>query len=507
MNPIVALVGRPNVGKSTLFNRITRSRNALVDDFPGVTRDRQYGEAVWNEKSFTVIDTGGFLFADDDMFASDIREHVEIAVQEADVVVLVLDGRAGISPFDRDLTDVLRRASKPVFYLINKIENHSQRQDLMEFYALGIDRFYSVSAEHGIGMHEFLDDLVESLPHADPTPASKEEEICIAVVGRPNVGKSSLINKLFGKKRVVVSEQAGTTRDAVDLTIVHEQTHLRLIDTAGIRRKGKVRQKIEKFSILKSLKSLDSCDVALILIDADEGVTDQDITIAGYAHDRGCGALFVLNKWDLLDTERKDQKAFMETLRMKSKFLAFAPAITVSALTGLRTHKIFSMVKAIYDEYSYRINTGMLNRIIEDAIFRSEPSLHRGKRLKFYYATQVAVKPPTIVCFVNYPEAVHFSYKRYLLNQIREMAELEKTPIRLIFRERTGKIDFAARNPVQERYADKKERKNKKRKKERVDQSRRKRARDGKGASNGNMIDMDGGRIKGKRTKGEKKSV
>ncbi len=509
MKPIVALVGRPNVGKSTLFNRITRSRNALVDDFPGVTRDRQYGEALWNEVDFTVVDTGGFLFADDDMFAAEIRDHVEIAVREADAVVLVLDGRSGVSPFDRDLTDVLRRSSKPVFYLINKIENSSQKQDLMEFYELGIDRFYSVSAEHGIGVGDFLDDLVEVLPRAEYSEPSLGEEICIAVVGRPNVGKSSLINKLFGEKRLVVSEQAGTTRDAVDLVMDHGGTRFRLIDTAGIRRKGKVREKIEKYSILKSLKSLDTCDVALILIDADEGVTDQDITIAGYAHDRGCGALFILNKWDLLDREKKDQKAFMETLRMKSKFLSFAPAITVSALTGLRTHKIFSMVKSVYDEYSYRINTGMLNRIIEDAVFRSEPSLHRGKRLKFYYATQVSVKPPAIVCFVNYPEAVHFSYKRYLLNQIREMAELEMTPIKLLFRERTGKIDFSARNPVKERHADKKERKNLKRKKERREQNKRKRARDGKimtdqSSKDGASIDKDREKRRRKRARNSK---
>lgn len=484
MKPVVALVGRPNVGKSTLFNRITRSRNALVDDFPGVTRDRHYVDAVWNERPFTLVDTGGFLLSDEDFFAKEIRVHVEAAIEEADVIALVLDGRAGISPFDRDLADILRRSQKPVFFLVNKVENHKQREELLEFYSLGIEKYYPMSAEHGIGVERFLDDMVDVFPEIDPLAELNEagiDEICIAVAGRPNVGKSSLINRLFGKQRVVVSEIPGTTRDSVDLSLDHNGKRFRLIDTAGIRRKGKVSQKIEKFSILKSLKSLDQCDVALILVDAAEGVTDQDITIAGYAQDRGCGALFVINKWDIVKPDEKDQKRFMEDLRNKSKFLSFAPAISISALTGLRTHKILSMVEKIYDEYSYRINTGLLNRIVEDAIFRSEPPMHKGKRLKFYYATQVAVKPPTIVCFVNYPDAVHFSYHRYLINQIREMAELGNTPIRLLFRAKSGKIDFSGKSKLAQRIVDKKEKKTTRRKKERKEQSQRKRVRDSKG--------------------------
>ncbi|MBF0378851.1 MAG: ribosome biogenesis GTPase Der [Desulfamplus sp.] len=485
MKPVVALVGRPNVGKSTLFNRITRSKKALVDNFPGVTRDRHYADAVWNDKEFTLVDTGGFLLSDDDFFSAEIRQHVEIAVSEADVVVFVLDGKSGISPFDRDLADILRRSKKSIFYLINKIENPSQHNNISEFYSLGIDKFYPVSAEHGLGIDDFLDEMVTLFPLYEPDidVDDSKEEICIAVAGRPNVGKSSLVNKLFGEERLMVSEQAGTTRDSVSLTIEHNERRFKLIDTAGIRRKGKVTEKIEKFSIIKSLQSLDDCDVALILIDASEGITDQDITIAGYAQDRGCGAIFLLNKWDIVDKDEKDQKKFLESLRIQSKFLSFAPAITISAKTGLRTHKILDMVESVYKEYSNRISTALLNRIITNAVFRSEPPLHKGKRLKFYYSTQVSVKPPTIVCFVNYPDAVHFSYKRYLLNQIREFAGLEKTPINLYFRERTGKIDFSDKvpnTPANKRYAEKKQRKTVKREKERSIQQQRKKARETK---------------------------
>jgi GTP-binding protein len=478
MKPVVALLGRPNVGKSTLFNRIIRSRRALVDDFPGVTRDRHYADALWDDVEFTVIDTGGFLSSDDDYFASQIKDQLTAAADQADVLIFIMDGRSGLSPYDRELADFLRRMSKPVFYLINKIENYKQHDELSEFYSLGIDHFYKISAEHGIGVGDFLDDLVEALPEYEHKEDDEDSLIKIAIVGRPNVGKSSLANRLFGEQRVVVNEKAGTTRDAIELSVEHKGRQFILVDTAGIRRKGKVTRKIEKFSILKSLKSLDECDVALILIDSDEGITDQDITIAGYAEDRGCGAMFLLNKWDLLDKERKSIKKYMEELRYKSKFLSYAPAMTISALTGQRCHKILDEVVKIYKEYCHRINTGVLNRIIEDAVYREEPSLHKGKRLKFFYSTQVATKPPCFVCFVNFSKAVHFSYKRYLTNQLRQMIPLKLTPIKLYFREKTGKIKFSGGSKEDERIFQKKRKHNTKKQKLRKEQSKRKRERD-----------------------------
>ncbi|MCG8615233.1 MAG: ribosome biogenesis GTPase Der [Desulfobacterales bacterium] len=486
MKPVVALLGRPNVGKSTLFNRIVRSRQALVDDMPGVTRDRHYADAEWNDIPFTLVDTGGFLSTDDDYFASQIKDQLLVAVDQADVLVFVLDGRAGLSPYDRELADILRRTEKKVFYLINKIESRHQEDELGDFYALGIDRFYTVSAEHGLGVGDFLDEMVEELPEPDPDAVDEDDDetrpIRIAIVGRPNVGKSSLANRLFGEQRVVVNDKAGTTRDAIELSVTHKGREFILKDTAGIRRKGKVTEKLEKFSILKSLDSLDDCDVALILIDTSEGITDQDITVAGYAEKRGCGAIFLLNKWDLVDKAEKGQQAFMKELRHMAKFLSYAPAITISAKTGQRCHKIFDQVLKVYKEYCHRINTGTVNRIIEDAVYREEPSLHKGRRIKFFYSAQVATRPPTFVCFVNYPNAVHFSYKRYLLNQFRQMIPLSLTPIKLYFREKSGKMDFSGNTKEMERIREKKKKITQKKMKQRKEQSRKKRERDSKGA-------------------------
>jgi len=441
MKPVVALVGRPNVGKSTLFNRITRTQNALVDNAPGITRDRHYGEAVWDDIPFSVVDTGGYLTGDGDDFSPLIRSQVMQAIQDATVVVMVLDGKSGLSPYDRDVVGILRTASQPVFYVVNKIDGWEREVNLFEFHSLGLDELYPVSAEHNYGVPDFLDILVQSFPEDDlPDDGMVSgEPIKIAVVGRPNVGKSSLINRILGKDRLLVSDVAGTTRDAIDTLWHHDGKSYLLIDTAGIRRKSKVDEKIEKYSIIKSLKSLDRCDVALIVLDAEAGITDQDIHVAGYAYDRGCGCIFLLNKWDRIEKDKTTLKHYMDDLRYQAKFLNFAPAVSISALTGLRVTTIFSHVNEVYAQYATRIGTGQLNKLLEQATQDKEPSIYKGKRLKFYYATQVSEKPPTFVMFVNVPEGIHFSYERYLVNQIRRTFGLDHTPIRILFRERAGR--------------------------------------------------------------------
>ena len=440
MAAIVAIVGRPNVGKSTLFNRITKSKKALVDDRPGVTRDRNYARAAHEGHEFVLIDTGGFSDQDPDDYVEQIQSQARQAIAEADAVCMVFDGKQGLSPYDRDLLDILRPLEKPVFYCVNKIDGPEQEHLVSDFAALGVDGAYPISSEHGFGIMDFLDDLVAALP--DTQTSQEKEMIRVAVVGRPNAGKSSLINRVLGQERLLVSNTPGTTRDAVDTVCkVNGKSYL-LVDTAGIRRKGRVTAKLEKFSVIRALKSLEQCDVALILLDASEGVTDQDVHVAGYAQDRGCGCIWVANKWDLANKERSFAKDFEKRLREEAKFLHFAPFVTVSAKTGQRVSRIFKMVDEVYAQYSARISTGPLNRILSDAVARHEPPMVKaGRRVKFYYATQASTRPPTFIFFVNYPASVHFSYSRYLVNTLREEAGLDKTPVRLFFRER-GRRDL-----------------------------------------------------------------
>jgi GTP-binding protein len=455
MKPMVAIVGRPNVGKSTFFNQVTRSRDALVDNFPGVTRDRLYGDALWNDIPFVLVDTGGFAGQLDDAFAASIRRQVFEALEAADAIIMLMDGRQGLSPYDRDIVDTLRNHKKPVFFAVNKIDGPEQENRMADFYALGLENLFPLSAEHRFGLNDLLDHLVATFKRHEEPP---QDEIKLAVVGRPNVGKSSLLNRLVGAERHLVSDIPGTTRDAVDSVIKRHGRYYRLIDTAGIRRKGKVTGKLEKFSILKALRSLDRCDVALIVIDAAEGVTDQDASVAGYAHERGCGCLFLLNKWDLVEKNQNSVRRFTEELRSAAKFLAFAPVLTLSALTGQRVQRIFKLVNDVHDQYITRVTTGRINRILERALAENEPSLHRGRRIKFFYATQAAARPPTFIMFVNYPEAVHFSYQRYLVNQLREGTGLHNTPIRLVLRQRSGRKEISARPRRQERSKRKRKR-------------------------------------------------
>lgn len=434
MKPVVAIVGRPNVGKSSLFNRMTRSRKALVDDVPGVTRDRNYGEAKWDETAFTVVDTGGFSGFESEELRSLVTYQVMQAIEEADAIVMVFDGRQGVTSTDTDLVQRLRRSNKPVFYTVNKIDGPRHESSLSDFSVLGAGPLYPVSAEHGYGMHDLMDALIAELPHGiAETPSDR---IRLAVIGRPNVGKSSLINRLLGDERLVVSDVPGTTRDAIDTVCAVKGKEYLLIDMSGIRRKARVRKKLEKFSIIKALKSLDRCHIALVMMDASQGVTDQDANIANYALERGRACILLLNKWDLVEKDATAAKRYMDEVRERLKFLRFAPVLTISARTGQRVFKIFDWVETVYEQFSTRVSTGQLNRVFEAIVKKHQPPVHKGRLVKFYYATQVVAAPPTFVCFVNDPDGVHFSYKRYMVNELREALGLDRTPLRLIFRKR-----------------------------------------------------------------------
>jgi GTP-binding protein len=441
VKPIVAIVGRPNVGKSTLFNRLTGHRAALVDDRPGVTRDRLYGDVEWDGRVFTLVDTGGFADADEDRFAESIRRQIDYALIEADLVIVLLDGKGGANPADTMLVNEIRRRTKPFIAAVGKIDDPIHEDRLHDFYHLGIEPLYPVSGLHGFGTGDLLDAVLAEIP--EPPAAAPEDDFpeipSIAVVGRPNAGKSSLINRLLGENRLLVGDTPGTTRDAVDTELTVNEKTYRLVDTAGIRRKSRVRTAVEKYSIVLALKSLDRCDVALVLIDAAGGIGEQDARIAGYAARRGCGCILLLNKWDLVEKTDKTMRQFTERLRHEIKFLPYAPILTVSAKTGQRIQKIFPDVDAVYAQYTKRIQTAAVNRILGEALEKKSPAMHKGRPIKFYYATQVAVKPPTFIAFVNEPQGIHFSYHRYLQNRIREATGLTQTPIRLGFRKRTGR--------------------------------------------------------------------
>jgi len=439
---IVALIGRPNVGKSTLFNRVTKSRKAIVDPTPGVTRDRQYERVDWDNKTFILVDTGGIegesrSAAAGDVMAGNIREQTLQAVAEADVLLFLMDGREGITPTDFDVTNLLRKTDKPVYYAVNKIDGEELEPDLLPaFYELGVKQLWPISAEHGYGVRTLMDDLVGVLPEQEENSLQAENSIRIAFFGRPNVGKSSLINRLLGEDRMVVSDLPGTTRDSIDTLLTRGDQNYLLIDTAGIRRRGRVKEKLEKFSIIKALAALERCDVALILINTEEGITEQDTKVIGYTQNEGKACVLVINKWDLVKGDPKEQKKIMAELKMATQFVGFAPILPLSALTGMGIKKLLPAIDAVYRQFCKTFPTNRLNRILQDAVESHSPPLFRGRRIKLLYTTQIASQPPTFTIVANYPREIHFSYHRYLVNTFRKELGLDKTPVRIVFRER-----------------------------------------------------------------------
>ena len=453
--PVVALVGRPNVGKSTLFNRLTGTRTAIVEDLPGTTRDRIYGESDWNGVGFIVIDTGGLeaqstadyrtqipgadpLAKDSTLFIAEIQNQAQLAMEESDAIILVVDGKEGLTAADIEVGESLRLSTKPIFLAVNKTESKERQQNAAEFWRLGLGEPVPVSAYHGDGVGDLLDELVKVLPEY-PVDEFEDERISLAIVGRPNVGKSSLLNALLGEERAIVSEIAGTTRDFIDTELTYEGQRIRLIDTAGIRRRGKVEPGIEKYSVLRSMQGIDRADVALLLIDGADGVTAQDAHVAGYVLEKQRSVVVVVNKWDTVEKDSNTMVEYTRQIRQDLKFLDYVPVIFVSALTKQRIHTVLPTALAVAAERNFRISTGEVNRLLQEAYDRNPPASRTGRKLRIYYASQVDTAPPSFLLFVNDPELAHFSYLRYLENQIREYHPFLGTPIRIFMRRRNKK--------------------------------------------------------------------
>ncbi len=430
--PIVAIVGRPNVGKSTIFNRIVEERMAIVEDMPGVTRDRLYGNGDWLNREFTVIDTGGIEIGDEPLLVQ-MRAQAELAIEEADVIIFIVNGREGVTSADQEVAKLLFRSKKPIVLGVNKIDNPDMREQLYEFYALGFGEVYPISGAHGLGLGDLLDEVVKHFP-TDQGDEYDEDTIRIALIGRPNVGKSSLVNALIGEERVIVSNIPGTTRDAIDTSFERDGQKYVVIDTAGMRKRGKVYESIEKYSVLRSLKAIERSDVVLVVINAEEGLIEQDKKIAGYAHEAGRAVILVVNKWDTIEKDDKTMRNFEQDLRDEFLFLSYAPILFLSAKTKQRLHLLLPQVKKVAENQQLRVPTNVLNEVIMDAVAMNPTPTDKGKRLRINYATQVAVAPPTFVIFVNEPELMHFSYERYLENRLRATFDFEGTPIRLIAR-------------------------------------------------------------------------
>lgn len=445
---VVAIVGRPNVGKSTLFNRLVGRREAVVENVPGVTRDRLYGVAEWNGRQFTVVDTGGLAADEGDPLIARIRSQAELAIEEADVIVLVTDGVDGLNPVDEDVANDLRRANKPILVAVNKTEGKKGKAGVSDFYALGVGEVYPISAKQGDGVADLLDEIVANLPPADQAEHFPEDVLRVALVGRPNVGKSSLLNAIMGEERVVVSDIPGTTRDAVDTYFERGDEKYVLVDTAGIRRPGKVQGSVEYYCVLRASRALESADVAILVINGEEGVLDGDKRVGGMAHEEGRACVIAVNKWDLMRKgypkltqlqARRIRSEFTARIREEMSFLDYAPIVFVSALLGENIDDLLDTVNDVAEAHARRIPTGELNRVIQEAV-DANPRSEKGRALRVYYATMSQVKPPTVVLFVNNPELMHFSYERYLLNRLREAFGYEGTPIRLIVRRRTKEM-------------------------------------------------------------------
>lgn len=433
--PIVAIVGRPNVGKSTLFNIFANSRISIVEDTPGVTRDRLYATAEWLDNEFMMVDTGGIEIMNADAIAVSIRQQAQIAIKEADVILFVCDARTGITGEDAEVAKMLRQSKKPIVLAINKADSPKQEMNIYEFYNLGIGEPIPVSAANHLGLGDLLDAVVAKFPDKNSlVDIEDEDEIKVALIGRPNVGKSSIFNTLVGEERSIVSNVAGTTRDAIDTPVVRDGQKFLFIDTAGMRRKAKIDEPIEKYSIMRSLRAVDRSDVVLMVFDAVEGVTEQDKKIVGYAHEAGKGIILVVNKWDLYEKDNTSTLRYTEMLRKELVFLQYAPVVFVSAVTKQRIHRLPEVISYVAEQNAMRISTSILNQVIEDAVAINPTPSDKGKRLKILYTTQVKIKPPTFVIFVNEPEIMHFSYQRYLENKLRESFGFEGTPIQMIIR-------------------------------------------------------------------------
>lgn len=434
--PVVAVVGRPNVGKSTFFNYIAGKRIAIVEDTPGVTRDRIYTDVEWRGVTFTMIDTGGIEPKTDDAILKHMKLQAEMAIDFADVIVFMVDMKDGVTANDQDVAVLLRKAKKPVVLAVNKVDKVGEPPaDIYDFYNLGMGDIYPISSVHGLGMGELLDACFEHFPPAELL-TEEEESIKVAIIGKPNAGKSSLLNALAGEERVIVSSMAGTTRDAIDTPIEKNGQKFTFIDTAGIRRKGKVDDDIEKYSVMRAWGAVDRSDVCVIMIDAQDGVTEQDSRIAGYAHDQGKASIIVINKWDLVEKETNTMRDYTRKVQEALPFMLYAPVLFISAKTGQRVEKLYEYIVSIANNANFRVQTGMLNDLLNESVAMVQPPSDKGKRLKIFYMTQVGVQPPTFVLFINDKELMHYSYERYIENQLRKSFSFEGTPIRFVLRER-----------------------------------------------------------------------